>query len=1246
MKQLKKQMLTTIAAVMLSLLMAVPTGAANQKTTVTQVTEAVTLSEDVDYIITSSTPFVGDGLVNITNTEHAVVILESVRPSKAISWLKNIQINGVRAVNNTNCMVKIYNLGCIILPYAGGDKFKPLTVYSEPNFEGESCNDFGLEHSGGYMNTLTDEKLNNRISSFRLKRGYMVTFSLKAEGRGYSRCFIAADKDVEMAKLPGLLDNSISSYRVFKWYDTGKRQLASCTDKTILDALNVQSCYDWGQGNSSLLPDYEWVPNHIYEDWPSSATIGSTTQSPHTKTNNEPFNSSDDRPQDLNTILGNWENMMRTGLRLCSPASHDGALTQHHAFLDSIDARGWRCDIIDLHCYWNEWNFYNSIKSAWVDRHHRPVWISEWVWGSSWGNNGIFNEAQGTYRDNPTAAQLETNKEVVERICTALNGYDYIERYYYWNSEANCSKLYYGGKRTPAGEMYAKLNSGVGYNGKYDYVPKTPKQYDPSDLTITFDKTTHVATLTWKEYNGEMNASMSVERRPGTGKAWTTIATIDLEDGAATYTYEDKEATNGCLYQIVVVDANNTKRYTKTVMAASDDLEAGDAIDVDGQTKYLGGNIIANGSFEMGFMGWKDGKGNMPAAPYFQVVPVGGNDGGTYMQAYGNELLSTESAINTSFAIKDSTDYYFSVASCNMPSGYTNRLGLSEEGKTSTSPKVYINNTTANWLTQFGTFNSEGFTQARINLYSLGATAQVDQMMLCQLFSTKDSAIADGIEKARQKAEMFKEYNTKYASLNDELTQLLAAVTTTDAEALATAEEAVRTALLAYEYKQQGESRLLPYAKKLLALNLYDSANLETAITGLEQANAAAEVEDGYNHLQNVVDDYLPQTAVKDKVSEPKFAKETGWTTKCGTYTGGDQRIATKDGMTCWNAWWANIDATETDKSMAVKQNVTNLPHGLYALECKAATEHYCISDQHGFITNGDVNENTQPLSANCLDLNVPVDNHWETLFTAPVYVEEGGALTIGFTGSKNGAMDNGWLSLGNPNTKNDKREGWWCATDFALRFTPLYKKAVVPGQLGVVCLPYNARPSEGMKLYQVVGINSDYTQLFLEEVEGIEAGVPCIYATNASEAVFYEYGDAVTKVGDDAPGNIRGFLKTTARVPVGYYYVKDGAFEKVTGDRPDIGYFTGIMRPFTDRSSKAIPVLESWSGQTMAISGVTDEEKAANATGIHLPTASGSVVNGLYTIDGRYLSPAGTTLKPGLYIRVVDGKACKTVIK
>ncbi|UKK63149.1 glycoside hydrolase family protein [Prevotella communis] len=1215
--------------------------AANTKTTITQVTTTVTLSDDVDYIITGDAPFAGDGLINITNTEHAVLILQNIKPSKASSWLKYVQINGVKAANNSNCQIKFYNYGCIILPYAGGDNFKPLTVYSEKNFEGESCNDFGLEHSDGYMNTLTDAKLNNRIRSFKLKRGYMVTFSLKAGGHGYSRCFIAADKDLEMASLPALMDNSISSYRVFKWYDAGKKQLANDLNTTTMAALDVQSSYTWSEGHN-MAPDYECVPNHIYEDYPSSRAIGKATWSPHSKNNNEPRNTSDDHPQDLNTILNNWENMMRTGMRLCSPASWDGSdywnATGFLAeFLDSIDARGWRCDIIDLHCYWAEGSFGNM--HYWSDKYKRPIWISEWCWGASWNHNGAF-------ADGVTQSQV---KGALERICTNLNNWDYVERYYYWNGEAPISRLYDGGL-TPAGEYYAAMKAPMAYNGKYDFVPKTPKQYAPSNFSVEYDNKKGLAVLKWDDKNGEMNSSMSIMRKAGSGKAWEVLCNVAIQEDAASYTFTDSAAMIGYQYQIVVKDANNQDRKSTTLMATSDELQTGDAIEIDGQTRYLGGNIMVNGSFDMGFYGWLDGKGNTLSAPYFQVIPEGGNDDGAYLQAYGNGNLTSEMALHTVFTILPNTNYYFSVASCNMPSGYDCKLGLSEEGMAAPAASpLFINNTTDKWLTQFASFNSKSNTQARVRLFNLASKAQVDQMMLCQLFSTRDSAIADGIAKVRITAEAFKDYNTKYNYLNEDLTRISTGVTTTDAEALQTLAKAMEDALQAYRYLNDGT--LVAYAEKLVALKLHGNESLELILNAAKKAKTIESVVMCYADLEEAVFDYLPYKQVKGKIENPNFSLNTGWTFKTGSYQGGDQRLATHDGVTCWNAWWSGIDADNETQSMAISQDLTfpgTTPmHGLYALECKASTEHYCLSDQHGYITDGTVKENTQNLTADYLDLNMPVAKRWGTLYTAPIYLNDNSTFTVGFEGTKKGSVANGWLQYGKTSGQsNDKREGWWCATDFALRFTPLYKQTVVPNQFGCICLPYAVRASETLECYKIVGINADYTQLCLEEIDETEAGVPFIYRSSDTEALFLEYGDAVTMT-QNGPGNLRGYLIASARMPLNYYFVNDGAFEKITSaNRTKVKNYDGYMRPFTDLNSEAIPVLTDWTGETMAISGVTEEEKVKNnqLTGINTVVDNRMFADGVYTLDGR--SMQRESLRPGLYIKVVGGRMYKTIIK
>ena len=545
---------------LLSLLLAIclTAKAANEKTTVTQVTNAVILATDVDYVITSTTPFATAGSIDIQATDHAVVIIASVKPSKVISsWLSHIYINGEQAQNDVNCQVKMYNRGAIVFPY--GSDFKPLTCYTEPNYQGESCSNYTEGHSGGYMKTLTASLLNNQIRSFKLKRGYMVTFALGNGGWGYSRCFIADQADLEIASLPANMDGRISSYRLFKWHNAHKAGLASNGSSAANQALNTSWCYDWAQGNASNLPDTEWVPNHIYEDWPSSATCGSVTGSCHMKTNNEPGNSADDHPQSVDVILNNWQNLMRTGMRLCSESSHDGSMNHLKAFIDSIDARGWRCDILDLHCYWNSGTF-NSL--TWYSDNYgkgRPIWISEWIWGSSWGHNGAFADGVSN-----TQILNET-----KNILNVLNNNSRVERYAYWNSESK-AHIYEGGALTDLGRYYSTMDDGLGYNPANEFIPKVVYK-SPTNIEGTYVKSKGQFVITWNDDNGDMLDSMTVEcRLPGTTK-YTQIARIELKDknqkeGAA-YTFTDQPDEPGAYYYRIASYpiGNKTPRYSDEV---------------------------------------------------------------------------------------------------------------------------------------------------------------------------------------------------------------------------------------------------------------------------------------------------------------------------------------------------------------------------------------------------------------------------------------------------------------------------------------------------------------------------------------------------------------------------------------------------------------------------------------------------------------------------------------------------------
>lgn len=1197
---------TNVAAVLLMLVFSF-VGKANTKITVSQVTSAVTLDGDVDYVITSKPPFAGDGVINITNTEHAVVILECIKPSSALSLLKNrIRINGMEAINDVNCQVKIYAAqGSMILPYS--QSIKPLAVYSEQNFGGESVNDFGLENDGGYMNTLTDEKLNNRIRSFRLKRGYMVTFSTQAGGRGYSRCFIADDKDLEMAELPRILDRKITSYRVFKWNSTGKAGLANSTDENAAKMLKVTSCYTFSTGRDMGV-DCECVPHHIYEDWPSSSACGKAAYSPHMKTNNEPGNSADDHPQTVDQILANWENLMRTGMRLCSPSSHDGSLNHLRAFMDSIDARGWRCDIIDLHCYWTEGSF-NNIKSSWVDRYHRPIWISEWVWGASWNKNGAF--ASGV-----TEAQ---NAVAVKSICSKLNSWDYIERYFYWNSERDPSRIYKGGLLTAAGEDYAAMRTGVGYNGKYDFVPTIPRQRGFGDFRTAIAN--GKATLTWKDYNGEYNQLMEVLRKEQGGQ-WATLKVITPQEGPADYTYVDEEASDGVRYRLHIVDFNGRHYYS------SEDMEPGDFVEMPGGTKmYAGGNVIPNGTFGMGVSGWTSGTGDPIGQPWFAVFPKN-NSKFRFLQAFGNKGIDDAASVKTSFAVESGKDYVFRMASSN--GGTFLKVSLTADGKTETENVATLEGTNQ-WATQVFTFNSGGYTQVLLAFRWLGAKAQLANIELRRLFETREEAIADGIACIRKQAEAVKAFNTSLPALNDELAERLAAINVTGDVALADAEGAV-SALLEAVADRQAIDSLLIVAEVVDTMDFDGREALEAAVEAARRSATAGEITTARQRLQGELDAFLPMGMAEVQPQSPLFDATIGWEVKVGTHTGGDQRIATKDGITCWNAWWSGISAAQGIKqTMEIRQQIEGLSEGLYALECKATTQHYCLSDQRGYIATATDTAFTPRLQYDYYDIP-GVGNIWQTLTSTPAYVPEGGTLTIGFVGSKQGATDYAWREYGNAGSTGDRREGWWCATDFRLLYHPLFKFKTIPGQWGAICLPYTFRMPPGMKFYRLAGLQSDYSRVCLEEVGEIEPGYPYIYKSEHAAVTYYTYGTAALRPVTQGTNNLRGYFRNIGLAPQGSYVLKDnGEWYRVAGERPKTGNYTAIIS-----KAEGLPVFDVWDGPTMVIHGVADE--LGEPTGIVSPQQT-TVPDAYYTIGGQ------RTARPrGLHIKVEDRQAVKTV--
>lgn len=1202
MKQTKR-----LLGLCIALALSVMTWAANTVTTVGQVTTAVTVSDDIDYVITSDTPFTSTGSVDITNTDHAVVILQNVRPSVAIStWLRSyVKINGATAVNGSNCQVKMYAQGAIIMPYAAG--FKPLTVYSEKNFGGTSVNDFGLENSGGYMNTLTEAKLNNKIRSFKLKRGYMVTFSTRAEGRGYSRCFIADKEDLEMASLPAILDQTITSYRVFQWYDAQKKGLASDTGEGNNSLITSSWCYSWGLGESRL-PDAECVPNHIYEDWPSSAACGGVTYSCHMKTNNEPGNPSDDHPQSVATVLGNWENLMRTGMRLCSESSHDGSWAHLEEFIDSIDARGWRCDLLDLHCYWPSANFNNW--KYWYDRFGgRPIWISEWVWGASWNNNGIF-ATDRTY----SIENQQRNADELKVIIPWLNASPYVERYAYWNSEADCSKIIKDGALSIAGEYYASVESGLGYNKAYEKIPSTPPQYNPQNLVAEYDKESRTVTLQWRDPNGEYNQSMEIQcKRAGTS-IWSTVQTVEQQEEAADYSVTI-EGVDGDKYRVRVVDVLNKERLSNEATAVNDNLAYGDGVTVvvgsETVTKYLGGNMLVNGKFDLGTTDWTSAAGTEIAAPYFQIMPVGGIDGDSYLQCYGNSTSKTgEQSIVRYITLEPNTSYYVEGSGCYTdPTNQRFLTGLTTVGINKRLEFAAV----TGWAKQGAAFTVTSDNILGIQLLSLGGKAMIDNLVVARLFDTAEEALADAREWSLKRCEAFTAYNASVPRLN----ALLEAYVSEPGVTAAEIDKAIDVAVKCLGQQHVADS-LASDVSLITDYNLPGASEIAAKYDAVRNVTATT-VEAYYEDivaLKTLVGQAFAYTATNAAVTSPAFASNFGWNVKAGTYTGGDQSATTQAGKTCWNAWWGITATGNESQTMEVNQPLTELAGGLYALECKASTQHLCETDQHAFLVIGEDTVCSQPLVYGALDLpNFADADKWNTLTTPYVYVEPNGAATIGFVGSKSGAKDGQWIRYGDGTTAGDNREGWWCATDFTLRYCPMKQVTADAEGWGTICSQYAIGVPEGVTLYGIAGISPDSLYIGLEEVtDETVAGTPYIYkAQPGQKLLFPESGTAVSTPKTNVNG-LRGSFASTAKYPLSSLVLTDGQWKFITERVDVIASYSGYIYQV-----KNLPVLaDGWTGVTLPTQGLVDPTAVANVS------ADAAADGGhLYGVDGRRATPS-----------------------
>jgi hypothetical protein len=405
----------------------------------------VNISGKSELHITNATNPITGCLIHL-NSQDAWFFLHSIKPSVVKStYLSQVRVNGAAAVDNSNVRVVQYVSGTVIIPHS--PTYRPLEVCSGFHYTGSSLLP---EQYTLYQGTALGQ-LNKQISSFRLKRGYMVTMAQNENGLGLSRVYIAQDHDIHVPVLPQELNDSISFIRVFPWRWTGKKGACDVSP----DDLNADWHYNWDINRNST-PDWQYVAIRQQPWWPGLNQDWKARGINHLLGFNEPDNPVEDAyknlspPGSVDSAVGHWPPLLATGLRVGAPAVTDGGSGWLFNFMNKAEAAGLRIDYVPVHyyrCYSNNSyptgaanQLYNYLKSIY-DVVQRPIWVTEFNNGANW--TGC---ADPTYEQN--AAVIQAMIEMMDRT-------PWIERYAVYSRVEYTRQTHYDqGGLTPMGQMY------------------------------------------------------------------------------------------------------------------------------------------------------------------------------------------------------------------------------------------------------------------------------------------------------------------------------------------------------------------------------------------------------------------------------------------------------------------------------------------------------------------------------------------------------------------------------------------------------------------------------------------------------------------------------------------------------------------------------------------------------------------------------------------------------------------------
>ncbi len=414
-----------------------------------------TASGDTKLYLINIDPFDTATVINITSND-AWIFASNLNPATAISThVPRVKINGETLVDMQNARITEYYYGCAIAAYSAS--LAPLRLFDDTEFNG---NYVDIPVQTIYSGSSIPANFDNRMVSFKLKKGYMVTLAVENDGTGLSKVYIASQSDLYVNVLPPALKGKISFIRVLPWNWVNKKGFGKQnTDNDFFNVLNPKGAwfYDWGLNrNSTMNIEYAtmgWGKTSF--DTPTKRNnVINKKKITHIMSFNEPDDCSAQSGQygslcKEDTAALWHKNTMKLGMRIVSPSCRENEELDWLKIVNNkMIPAGTRMDVIGMH--WYDWGGYssgaasdaNSIFNRFKSRvtaaynyYKMPIWITE------------FNANKNRSRAVQDA--------FLQLALPWLESTPYVERYAYFQPDGgNGSFLDANGNLTSTGTIY------------------------------------------------------------------------------------------------------------------------------------------------------------------------------------------------------------------------------------------------------------------------------------------------------------------------------------------------------------------------------------------------------------------------------------------------------------------------------------------------------------------------------------------------------------------------------------------------------------------------------------------------------------------------------------------------------------------------------------------------------------------------------------------------------------------------